>query len=396
MGLTRCCIPRFLSTCRIQWPESTVLSLHINNVFAKKIIHAVRALMISQNILWLQESSMVQLGDVAVVTISVLLMKPLPIVLCLRRRAPHHCGDPDPSRIIGRMSVVFLSPPALNDFWKVSKHGAFSIPRQTLGLRASDQSCHHETWLHLHFVDWSNQWNHQAHHIRSHFGSRALSVQVNIVAVSDHVFHRFLFDLLIQVSGTQFSLFLCILFRFDGYRSCKRRCIAHFLARVAASVRMLVLLTVLVTTSMEWAPTPEERYTKNSMPFSLGSYTSKRRSLKFLLSSKTLGDFASRLTEMEENFSAITARVCKSETHAASASNVSGSARSWSTLEQVDGSTAAGSHGPGSSDDNRNTRRRLDPSSSAEDEQSRSGVLFRTPCEQYLKRSRTVDRDPLG
>ena len=50
MGLTRCCIPRFLSTCRIQWPESTVLSLHINNVFAKKIIHAVRALMISQNI----------------------------------------------------------------------------------------------------------------------------------------------------------------------------------------------------------------------------------------------------------------------------------------------------------------------------------------------------------
>ena len=101
--------------------------------------------------------------------------------------------------------------------------------------------------------------------------------------------------------------------------------------------------------------------------------------------SKTLGDFASRLTEMEQNFSAITARMCKFETYAASASNVSGSARSWPTLEHVDGSTAAGSHGPGSSDDNRNTRRRLDPSSSAEDEQSRSAVLFRFPCEQYLK-----------
>ena len=52
---------------------------------------------------------------------------------------------------------------------------------------------------------------------------------------------------------------------------------------------------------------------------------------------------------------------------------------------KVDGSTAAGSHGPGSSDDNRNTRRRLDPSSSAEDGQSRSAVLFRFPCEQYIK-----------
>ena len=100
--------------------------------------------------------------------------------------------------------------------------------------------------------------------------------------------------------------------------------------------------------------------------------------------SKTLGDFASRLTEMEQNFSAISARMCKFETCAASASNVSGSARSWPTLEHVDGSTAAGSHGPGSSDDNRNTRRH-DPSSSAEDEQSRSAVLFRFPCEQYLK-----------
>ena len=54
-------------------------------------------------------------------------------------------------------------------------------------------------------------------------------------------------------------------------------------------------------------------------------------------------------------------------------------------LEQVDGSTAAQSHGPGSSDDNRNTRRRLDTFSSPEDEQSRSAVLLRFPCEQYHK-----------
>ena len=49
-------------------------------------------------------------------------------------------------------------------------------------------------------------------------------------------------------------------------------------------LRMLVLLMVLVTTSMEWAPAPEVLWTKNSMPFSLNLYTSKRRSLKFLLS----------------------------------------------------------------------------------------------------------------
>ena len=58
-------------------------------------------------------------------------------------------------------------------------------------------------------------------YFRSHFGSRAILVQVNIVAVSDHVFHRFLVDLLIQVSATQVPLFLCILFRFDVYQSRK-------------------------------------------------------------------------------------------------------------------------------------------------------------------------------
>ena len=68
---------------------------------------------------------------------------------------------------------------------------------------------------------------------------------------------------------------------------------------------------------------------------------------------KTLGDFATGLTEMEQNFSALTARMCKVETYATSASNVSGSARSWPILAQVDGSTAAGSRGPRSSDEHR-------------------------------------------
>ena len=78
---------------------------------------------------------------------------------------------------------------------------------------------------------------------------------------------------------------------------------------------------------------------------------------------------------MEQIFSALTARMCKSETWAATTSNVFGLARPWPSLEQVDGSTAAGSHGPGSSYDNRNTRRRLDSFSSTDDENARSAVF---------------------
>ena len=50
---------------------------------------------------------------------------------------------------------------------------------------------------------------------------------------------------------------------------------------------------------------------------------------------------------------------------------------------KVDGSTAAGPHGPGSSSDNRNTRRRLDISPNNDDEDARSAVLLRFQCEQY-------------
>ena len=100
---------------------------------------------------------------------------------------------------------------------------------------------------------------------------------------------------------------------------------------------------------------------------------------------KTLGDFATRLAAIEQNFSTFSARLWKVETYAASASHVSGSARSWPSVEQVDGSTAARSHGPGSSGANRNTRRRLDTFSSPEDEHARSAVLLRFPCEQYHK-----------
>ena len=48
----------------------------------------------------------------------------------------------------------FLEPPESDRYWKVRLHVAFSIPHEAPGLRPTDQSCHHETWLHVEFLDW--------------------------------------------------------------------------------------------------------------------------------------------------------------------------------------------------------------------------------------------------
>ena len=55
----------------------------------------------------------------------------------------------------------FLKPLVSDRFWKVHKHSAFSFPRKSLGLLRTDQSCHHETWLHLDVVGWSNTGSKQ-------------------------------------------------------------------------------------------------------------------------------------------------------------------------------------------------------------------------------------------
>ena len=109
---------------------------------------------------------MVLRGDVAAETTSVLLRKLLLIVPYLRHQAPHHCGDLDPFGTTWQTSADFSKPPSVDRFWKVHKHDALSIPRKTLGLRPTDLSCHHETELHLDFVDWSNTWSKQGDHDR--------------------------------------------------------------------------------------------------------------------------------------------------------------------------------------------------------------------------------------
>ena len=54
--------------------------------------------------------------------------------------------------------------------------------------------------------------------------------------------------------------------------------------------------------------------------------------------SEAVGMVTSRIASVEQTVNALSAKM-ESRTHAASASNVSGSARSWSSVEQIDGST---------------------------------------------------------
>ena len=149
----------------------TVLSLHIRNIYAKtrgiakKIIQTIRALMVSQNIdlvagdfngtSWRCRSrDNISTIDEIFSDCAFLSHAAGPYALVGPGSIPNNWAD-----VCG-----FLKPPGSDRFWKVNEHGAFFIPRQALGLRSSDQSCHHETWLHLQFVEWSNQWNHQAHY----------------------------------------------------------------------------------------------------------------------------------------------------------------------------------------------------------------------------------------
>ena len=77
---------------------------------------------------------------------------------------------------------------------------------------------------------------------------------------------------------------------------------------------------------------------------------------------QTVAAQTTKITIFEQIVGSLVARVTSLETNAASGSSSPDSTRSWKKLGQSTGSTATGSLGslgPGSSDDNRNTRRRL-------------------------------------
>ena len=89
----------------------------------------------------------------AMETILVLLKKPLLTALCQRTLATPPLWRP--GLVPGCWADVcgFLRPPESDRYWKVRLHDAFSIPHKAPGLRPADPSCHHETWLHLEFVE---------------------------------------------------------------------------------------------------------------------------------------------------------------------------------------------------------------------------------------------------
>ena len=105
--------------------------------------------------------------------------------------------------------------------------------------------------------------------------------------------------------------------------------------------------------------------------------------------SQTVASYDAKITNIEQMVSSLAARVTTLETNATSVSSGSGSARSWKFLGHSDGSPAAGSHGPGSSNDNRNTRRRLEMFSMRE-VPSYYGSLRTIPQSDYQ-----VQRSPL-
>ena len=110
--------------------------------------------------------SMVLRGGIEAKTTSVLLTKHLRTVPCLRDQAFHHCGDLDPFLTCSQTSVDFSNHLVLFAFGKCTSMVYSPSLEKTLGLRPTDQSCHHETWLHLEFVDWSNTWSKQDLHER--------------------------------------------------------------------------------------------------------------------------------------------------------------------------------------------------------------------------------------
>ena len=148
----------------------TVLFPHISNMYAKSIakkpILTIRAIMIGQHVeqvagdfngtAW-RCCNRNNISTIDEAFADCALPSPLgPTPLWGPGSIPNNWAD-----VCG-----FLEPPDSDGYWKVRIHGAFSTPHKTPGLRPTDQSCHHETWFHLEFVDWRSTQSHHEEHDR--------------------------------------------------------------------------------------------------------------------------------------------------------------------------------------------------------------------------------------
>ena len=177
-------------------------------------------------------------------------------------------------------------------------------------------------------------------------------------------------------------------------------------------LQTLVLLMVLFPTSTEWVLAPQVQWERDSRPSSqehflrlasipvlVQGFTRFENSVLSL--SQSVATITNKISSVEQVVGGLPARVAALEASAASASSVSGSAGSWPLPRQVDGSTATGSQDPGSCEEGRNTRRRLDKFSGPDDGNARCAVLLRFLCEQchagvsaWLKKTVATDDMP--
>ena len=150
----------------------TVKSLHINNNYAKKrgigkkLILTIRAVMLDEKVdlvagdfngaPWRRDNS----NSISIIEEA--------FADCALPMPPGATPTWGPGAVPGKWADVcgFLKPPDSDGQWKVRQHGALSIPQEAPGIRPTDQSCHHEVWLHLDFVEWRSAQSHHERHDR--------------------------------------------------------------------------------------------------------------------------------------------------------------------------------------------------------------------------------------
>ena len=102
---------------------------------------------------WSPATSTVRRGVERVVKVhneSVRLKKPLRTPTCQYRTALHPCGDPVASQTNGQTCAG-----GSETEWQIRMHGAHEINREVLGIKPTEQSCHHEVWIRLlHVTAW--------------------------------------------------------------------------------------------------------------------------------------------------------------------------------------------------------------------------------------------------
>ena len=138
----------------------STMSLHISNQYSKsEVVEWSFSLSfalwcLTSRWIWLLTTLTRPLGVANTATIEnpPILMKELSSTQIYRcHLAPPRCRAQWQHRVTGLKNVDLSSPWTLVR-WQVRLHGAFSIPRDTLGFSPKDQSCRHEGWLHLTFV----------------------------------------------------------------------------------------------------------------------------------------------------------------------------------------------------------------------------------------------------